>query len=403
MVSVQKFTTDLKKEIKMKKIVIVIVTLNSIFLTFAIGQQQQFPNLWNVLVHASISYNKSEKMFYYEYSMANDAINIGSIDELQIDISRKSGTSDIDTVGLRFENDGYTEKNYRLDFPHLKGRIIPVGFLKTPVGKWTGDLSNALTASFFTSRSYSIHPGQTLDGFEMMSKGLPSIRRCIVTPFFDIIALFPDPADTTITYYVPPLDSVRNAVKFYGWSIGPTSPPIDFIATIWCDTLLSYTRQSAQLGWLIDKNVEKRINQKIELTKRLIQMAENCATNPKKTDLLDEAVKEIKDSEMMDKQEYGNEIIQGLSKPIIEENKELEQFEKELTKKKPDEAKCKELCGKTYTWLAIKTLESLVYEVEVLNRLSEKKTRQYLTSEAYALLKYNIEYLIGQLPEEKKK
>jgi hypothetical protein len=126
-------------------------------------------------------------------------------------------------------------------------------------------------------------------------------------------------------------------------------------------------------------------------------MAENCAANPKKTDLLDEAKKAIKEDDMVLKKEYGDEAIQGLSKPVMEENKELKQFEKELAKKKPDETKCKELCGKTYTWLAIKILESLVYEVEILNKLSEKKTKQYLTSEAYALLKYNTEYLIEQI------
>jgi hypothetical protein len=127
---------------------------------------------------------------------------------------------------------------------------------------------------------------------------------------------------------VPPLDSVRNAVKFYGWSIGPTSPPIDFIATIWCDTLLSYTRQSAQLGWLLDKNAQKRIDHKLEIAKRLLQMAENCNTNPKKSKLLDDAIKEIKDNEILYKQEYGEDVIKELTQPKMEENKlkELNQF-----------------------------------------------------------------------------
>jgi hypothetical protein len=71
-----------------------------------------------------------------------------------------------------------------------------------------------------------------------------------------------------------------------------------------------------------------------------------------------------------------------------------------MAKKKPDEAKCRELCGKINTWLAVKTLESLVYEVEILNKLSENGKRQYLTSEAYALLNYNTEYLTEQLKKK---
>jgi hypothetical protein len=236
----------------MKNYFLAIIIFNSIFLTFAIAQQQQYPNLWNIQIHSSISYNKYEQMYYYTYSMANNPSNIGSIAEIEIDISRKSGTLDIDTSGLRFKNDGYTEEDFRLSFPHLKGRIIPVGFLKTPVGDWTGGLSNALTASFGGIGTSHVQPGGSVSGFEMMSKGLPSIRQCIVSPFFDVIALFPDPADTTITYYVPPVDSVRNAVNYYGWTIGPTAPLINFIASVWCDTLTSYTTQSRTLDWIKD-------------------------------------------------------------------------------------------------------------------------------------------------------
>jgi hypothetical protein len=235
----------------------------------------------------------------------------------------------------------------------------------------------------------------TATGFGLVSSGLPSI---VIAYFKGLAAMlaFPDEPPGEIEILLEPLERFPNN-SVIRKTVGPKDPPNPFVPLNYLDTLLSYTRQSVQLGWLIDKNAAKRIDQKIELVKRLLQMAENCAANPKKTDLLDQARKAIKEDESVLKKEYGNEVIQGLQKPIIEENKELKQFEKELAKKKPNEAKCKELCGKTYTWLAIKTLESLVYEVEVLNKLGEKGKKQYLTSEAYALLKYNTEYLIGQL------
>ena len=235
----------------MKRITVVYIILNLIFLTFVIAQQQQYPNLWNVQIHACISYNKSEKIFYYAYSILNNATNIGIVDKIEVDISRKIGTIDIDTIGLQFKNDGFTEGSFRRHFPSLKGKIIPVGFTKKP-WKWTAGLTNNLTAAFFTTRTYSINLGQSLDGFEAMSKGLPSIRQCIVSPFFDIIALFPSP-DTIVSYYVPPVDSVRNAVKFHGWTIGPTSPPNPFVQLNFLDTLSSYTTQSRSLGWIKDQ------------------------------------------------------------------------------------------------------------------------------------------------------
>jgi phosphoribosyl-AMP cyclohydrolase len=46
------------------------------------------------------------------------------------------------------------------------------------------------------------------------------------------------------------MDSIREAVKFFGWTVGPTAPPLDLVPTVWLDTLSSYTSQSLLLGWI---------------------------------------------------------------------------------------------------------------------------------------------------------
>jgi hypothetical protein len=266
--------------------------------------------------------------------------------EFDIDISRRPGTFELDTVGLQFENDGFIEKSFRRHFPFLRGRIIPVGLFSSPGSSygftWTGGFSNNLTAGWGADSAF-IEPGQSLSGFEIMSKGLPGIRRCIVSPYFDVIALFPDPADTTITYYVPPVDSVRKAVKFYGWTIGPTAPLINFAATIWCGTLLSYTHQSVQLGWL----------------------------------------KSEKDHDCDDDEKSDDGVSKNIEKRIQKAKKEL---------------------GRGDTLKAIKELAKLLKKVESIYRRSQeaegrkKHDEIVMTSEAYALLKYNTEYLLNQLP-----
>lgn len=247
------------------------ILLNSIFITFVIAQKQQYPNLRDIQIRADISYSKDEQLYYYAYSMTNNPSNIGSIAKIEIDISRKSGTSEIDTIGLRFENDGFTENSFRRHFQSLKGRIVPVGFLKTPGISWLGGLTNRCTASF-SADSVFIDPGERLDGYEMVSKGIPGIRRCIVSPYFDVIALFPDPEDTTISYYVPPLDSVRNAIKYYGWTIGPTAPPMDFSSTVWCDELINYTSQSRILGWIKNQSTTDKYIGCFSTVKTQLQM-----------------------------------------------------------------------------------------------------------------------------------
>ena len=54
------------------------------------------------------------------------------------------------------------------------------------------------------------------------------------------------------------MDSIREAMNYYGWTIGPTAPPINFIATVWCDTLISYTTHSRTLGWIKDDATENK-------------------------------------------------------------------------------------------------------------------------------------------------
>jgi len=251
-----KFILDLMEEDNMKKNIIVFVLFNFIFPSFSLCQQ--YPYLRDVQIQATGSFNTNQKFYYYNYTIKNSNTSAGEISKWEIDISKNPNTVDIDTIGLLFENDGFTEGCFRRHFPSIKDKIVPIGFPKTPGGSWSGTLTNRLTAAFGGIDTDHIHTGQSLSGFEMMSKGLPAIRRCIVSPYFDVIALFPDPEDTTIHYYVPPVDSVRNAVKYYGWTVGPTAPPINFIATVWCDTLTSYTTQSRTLGWIKDDATENK-------------------------------------------------------------------------------------------------------------------------------------------------
>jgi hypothetical protein len=251
MASVHRYIMALTEEIDMKRVLAVSILLNGLFATILLAQQRQYPHLYNVIIQANTSFDTSEGMFHYSYTLTNSTTNIGRIASFEIDISRKPHTLKIDTAGLRFKNDGYTEKNFKLDFAHLAGKIIPVGFLQTPPGMWDGGNTNALTASFdAVSDADFIAPGKSEGGFEMISRGLPSIRACFLAPYFDVISLFPDPNDTTIKYYVPPVDSVRQAMKFHGWTVGPTAPPIIFVASIWCDTLISYINQSKVLSWI---------------------------------------------------------------------------------------------------------------------------------------------------------
>ena len=142
-------------------------------------------------------------------------------------------------------------------------------------------------------------------------------------------------------------------MKFRGVSIGPTAPPADFAAMAFLDTLLSYTRQSADLGWLGKGR-------------------DNDCDDDERPD--DGIVKNIE----LRLQNAKRELTEGDS---VQARKELEKLlqKVERTWKRSQE---EEKRHKRDRW--------------------ERNDNVIMTSEAYALLKYNSEYLIDRLPDKSK-
>ncbi len=215
------------------------------------SQSPVYPNLYKVQIITTVSYDSSAYMYYYSYKLNNDLNNKGNLQEFEIDISRANNTISLDTIGLRFAGSGFMERMFRQDFPPRQQSVVPVGFPTVPNIHWTATLNNRPTALIFAN-SFFVKPGNSIEGIVIMSKGLPCIRGFVVRPNFQDDLLFPNPDDTTITYYVPPEDSVREVVNYHGFTIGPSAPLINFIPIVWCDTLTSYTTQSRAMSWIKD-------------------------------------------------------------------------------------------------------------------------------------------------------
>jgi hypothetical protein len=291
---------------------------------------------------------------------------------------------------------------------------------KTPIQgpankKWYIDgIADEFIGGTAANRFFEIPPGDGLAPGESMtfsfnSIGLPSIKPYYAQSFTSPYTIEEYDSLLEAGYTEAQLSPARKDDSFKGVTVAPHVYYSPITPIVFLDTLLSYSSQSAQLGWLLDKNAEKRINHKLEMAKRLLEKAKNCKTGPKTDNFLDEASKAIENDESIMKSEYGGEIIGQTPQEIKEEENlnDIKQYKNEISKslqkRKLNESQCIDLCEKVYTRLAIKTLESLVREVEILNRISEKGKKQYITSEAYALLKYNTEYLLDQLSEKSKK
>ncbi len=274
MVNVLKFIMDFLVEINMKNN---FLWFGFICLTIVeMANAQTYPTIRSAKVLAQVTYDTTQKMYFYKYSVFSDTANTGNIIAFEIDISRHPHSVDFDTTGLIFE-DAFVRSSFQRRYPLVKGRIVPVGFPHSP-GYWFGGFSNYLTANFSGDSRQLVHPGELLSYFTMMSKGLPAIRYCIFEPRFDVVALFPNPEeDTTITSVL--VDSIREAVKYHGYTIGPTALDSVFNGLNFLDTIKSYINQSRSLGWittqvaadkyakLIDSARAKLVANKIALTR----------------------------------------------------------------------------------------------------------------------------------------
>jgi hypothetical protein len=145
-----------------------------------------------------------------------------------------------------------------------------------------------------------------------------------------------------------------------GVTVVRRSPPNPFVHLTFLDTLLSYTRQSAELGWLAP------------LTGLGRHRDDDCDEDERPDD--------------------------GVTKNI---DKRLQKAKKELSK--GDSLKARKELEKLVEKLERTWKRSQEQEKKHKQEKKEKRDDVILTSEAYALLKYNTEYLIDRLPDRKPK
>ena len=231
----------------------------------------------------------------------------------------------------------YIEESFRRAYPSLADRIVPVGF---PVihRRWIPAIANALTAVFFGTPLVS--PGQALDSLILTSKALPALRRIVVEPHLSQEvwrAITPNLEDTSATALTL---QQSDSIKESLRFRGLTVGPSAPPANF---VALSF------LDTLISYK-----HQAVSLGWLRDKRDEDCDDDEK----LEEG------------------IIRNLDKRLDKARRAIE---------RGDSSKAK------------KELEKFVRKVEKIRRRGE----QQMTSEAYALFKFNAEYLISKLPRRR--
>ncbi len=201
-----------------------------------------------------------------------------------------------------------------------------------------------------SEKHYMIGIGKSAEGFGLHDSYLPAIVRYFVKGYAPSSISWDDPMQ------VPTDEQVRNDLltnSVIGYTIGPkinssSANPLNLL-----DSLINYTRQSADLGWLGKGRDNDNDND---------ELADNGIA------------KNIEQRYQRAKQEL-------LSRDSVQARRELESLVQKIERiwKRSQEDEQRE------------------------KREKKEKIEVIMTSESYALLKYNTEYVINLLPEKSSK
>ncbi len=305
----------------------------------------------HVEIKGEMSLSK-EGYFIYSYKVYNPPQNNGRLIWIDIDIKKGGGTVALHSEGLPV-SDKCTGSIARMN---AAGSIVPVAIDSPP--NWLCSIgTDGMGGWASKAHDNDLLPGQTLSGFVMTSYGLPAIKDIIAQPLI-VNSVYPN-----IEEFDVDMDELRKVmlqdkdkVSFKGKTIGPTAPPADFKPIDFLDYIVSLKHQAYGLGWIVqgkETDKDKKENEEKGIMKSLDQKLSSSRERLEKGDYK-EAVEKLKS--------FVHEV-----EALYKENKNNNGRKDRIDSKD-----------------------------------GEEKHHEHLTSEAYALLKYNAQYLIDQIGGVKK-
>ncbi len=203
-------------------------------------------------------------IYTYAYSLTNPATNTGEIWTINIDITAPSGGQDVGAEGV-VSGPRYTRHSSALVLSEIGRPLIPVGLFSPP--EWISGLSIGGTAGWGGSDApFLIHPGKSLAGFQLTSRGLPGIRSAQIKPEFK-----QTPVDEATEENTERLRAIKKAIVVTQKTIGPTAPPASFVALDFITYLEGLKHEAQALGWITNDGIVKSLDVKLDQARKHLQ------------------------------------------------------------------------------------------------------------------------------------
>ncbi len=202
----------------------------------------ELPSIRDTKVNAEVSSNGA--IYTYSYTISSAPANSGSIWSFGIDIKKPR-------EGMELSDDGIANgprymintSDQVLSEPNTP-KMIPVG-LWSPAN-WISSLDVFGHATWGGSL---LQPGESLNGFQIMSSELPGLRDFIIEPRLIHQSIEPDMSPEE---GLAMIQEVEDSVAFKGKTIGPIAPPKIFNPINFIERINNYVNKSVTLDWLID-------------------------------------------------------------------------------------------------------------------------------------------------------
>jgi len=225
------------------------------------------PKLENVEVKVNLSLDASG-IYKYAYKITNPASNTGEIWLAGIDITKPAGSIDLTSEGIT-NGPRFLRHSSELILSTIEVPLVSVGLFSP--ANWTSGITVRGTAGWGSSDAASrIHPGQSLGGFEVISRGLPGIRSATLEPFFR-----QTPVDEATPENTERLKAIEKAIEVTLKTVGPTAPPKDFVPIEFLNYLITLLHDSRKLGWIKVEGIHKSLLAKLLEAKRALEKGQS--------------------------------------------------------------------------------------------------------------------------------
>ncbi len=237
------------------------------------------PVFSNATISTDVLFNPGSGKYTYDYMVANPAGNTGEIWNIMIDVS-----ADASANGMKNKTSGLTIPlgEQKVDFetilsmlvsqndqrpnPIKSEMIVPFG-QEAPSG-WIGALGSDGFALFASGdNTPNIIPGTSLGGFQMISYGVPTIRKVQIMPFWMHMV---EDHDT-----VPDTDRIKagkieQEIVFNTLSLGPSG--VSYGSFAHWNQLRADLARAIKLHWITDKTLAGTLTSQLAAARRALDV-----------------------------------------------------------------------------------------------------------------------------------